>query len=487
MRVLALFTCLSAAILEAGCVVGSDYHDPVPAGVPARWAGAAPDASSRISDGDVDSTWWRSFRDPELSSLVDRLAVQNLDLKSAAERVMQSVAQRQIAVSQGLPHIEGQSVNTYNRASENGTLSLLTPAPGAPLAYGFFSEGLTSAWELDLFGRVRRAVEAANAATSAAIEDRHAIALASTAELAQTYMQLRGVQVRLAIAARNLKLAEENEGLVETRLGNGVATTLDLAQAKAQRATIAATLPPLRTEEVELTNSIGLLLGEPPRALEGELGPKAIPQVPRHVAVGLPGNLIRRRPDVREAEARLHEATAQTGVAIANFYPDVTLNGNLDAESLHLANLFSPGSVTFAVGPSISIPIFEGGRLHGTLTLRESQQREAAITFQKTVLLAWKEVDDAITAYAQAWRRRAAIEKAVAQNKIALDAAKQRYIEGEIDFLNVNSTQSQLLESENELADTDTEIATDLVALYRALGGGWPISDAIVIAGPFPR
>ena len=478
LRVQALAACLLCAALKSGCVVGPDYHEPISAAVPAHWTPPPANLPSRLSDDDVDNTWWKSFHDAELSSLVDRLAVQNLDLQSAAERVVQGVAQRQIAVSQSLPHIEGQSQSSYDRVSENGTLSLLTPAPGAPLAYGFYRDGLTSAWELDLFGCVRRAVEAADAATLAAIEDRHAIALASAAELAQTYMQLRGVQVRLAIAARNVKLADENVALVQSQFGNGVATTLDLAQAKSQKATIAATLPPLRTQQVELINALGLLLGEPPRALEAELGTKFIPSVPRHVAVGLPGTLIRRRPDVREAEARLHEATAQTGVAIANFYPDVTLNGNLDAESLHLANLFSPGSIAFAVGPSISIPIFEGGRLHGTLTLRESQQREAAVLFQKTVLQAWGEVDDAMTAYEQAQRRRAEITQAVAQNKIALQAAKQRYIEGDIDFLNVNSTQSQLLQSENALADTDTEIAVDLVSLYRALGGGWQISDA---------
>jgi NodT family efflux transporter outer membrane factor (OMF) lipoprotein len=483
-RVLAFTACLLGAMLESGCIAGPDYHDPIPVAAPARWAPAPANMSSQISDTDIDSTWWRSFRDPELSSLVDRLAVQNLDLKSAAERVVQSVAQRQIAVSQGLPHVEGQSQSTYNRQSANGLLSLLTPAPGAPLAYGLFSDGFTSAWELDLFGRVRRAVEAADAATLAAIENRHAIALASTAELAQTYMQLRGVQVRLAIAIRNVKIANENVTLVQSQLGNGVATTLDLAQARAQKATITATLPPLRTQQIELINALGLLLGEPPRALQAELGAKSIPAVPRRVAVGLPGTLIRRRPDVREAEARLHQATAQTGVAIANFYPDVTLNGSLDVESLHLTNLFSPNSIAFAVGPSISIPIFEGGRLHGTLTLRESQQREAAIAFQKTVLQAWQEVDDAMTAYEEAQRRRAQVIQAVAQNRIALSAATQRYIEGDIDFLNVNSTQSQLLDSENALANTDTEIATDLVNLYRALGGGWEISDATLVAAP---
>ena len=440
---------------------------------------------SRTVEGTIDIVWWKSFRDVELSSLVERLAAQSLDLKTAAERVVQSVAQRQVAASQGLPHVEGQSLDTYNRQSPNGPLSLLTPAPGAPLEYALFRDGLTSSWQLDLFGRVRRAVEAADANTLAAVENRHGVALAAVAELAQSYMQLRGTQNRLGIAKRNLRLAEENVELVNTRFGNGVATTLDLAQARAQQATIAATLPPLRAREAELINAIGLLLGEAPRALETELHHAQImPRVPRKVPVGLPGTLIRRRPDVREAEARLHEATAQTGVAVANFYPDVTLNGAAGLESLHLSNLFSPASAAFAVGPSISIPIFEGGQLRGALTLSESQQREAAIFFQETVLRAWKEVDDALTAYREAQRRRVDIARSVTENQSALQAARQRYSEGATDFLNVTATQSQLLQSENDLADSETQIATDLVNLYRALGGGWEVLD---IAGDTDR
>src|SRR6202022_1393312 len=450
--------CLSGPMLGiglAGCIVGPDYQKPEIAAAP-RTPMETVDVPSRTVEGKIDSTWWKSFRDSQLSSLVERLAAQNLDLKTAAERVVQSVAQRQVAISQGLPHIEGQTLTTYNGYSQNGTLSLLTPAPGAPLEYALFRDGLTSSWQLDLFGRVRRAVEAADAETLAAVENRHGVALAAVAELAQSYMLLRGTQDRLEIAKRNLRLADENVELGNTRFGGGVATTLDLAQARAQRATIAATLPPLRIQEVELINAIGLLLGDPPRALEPELHrSQMLPRMPRRVPVGLPGTLVRRRPDVREAEARLHGATAQTGVAVANFYPDVTLNGTASVESFQLSNLFTPNSVIFAVGPSISIPIFEGGQLRGTLALRESQQREAAIFFQKTVLQAWKEVDDALTAYREVQRRRADVARSVTENQAALQAAKQRYSEGAIDFLNVIATQAQLLQSENDLADSD--------------------------------
>jgi NodT family efflux transporter outer membrane factor (OMF) lipoprotein len=346
------------------------------------------------------------------------------------------------------------------------------------LEYALFRDGLTSSWQLDLFGRVRRAVEAADANTLATVEYRHGVALTAITELAQSYILLRGTQNRLRIAKRNLLLAEENQELVNTRFRNGVATTLDLAQARAQRATIAATLPTLRAREAELINAIGLLLGEAPRALEVELHRSQImPHVPRRVPVGVPGTIVRRRPDVREAEARLHEATAQTGVAVASFYPDVTLNGAANVESLHLSNLFSPASAAFAVGPSISMPIVEGGQLRGALALSESRQREAAISFQKTVLRAWKEVDDALTAYREAQRRRTDIARSVTENQSALQAARQRYSEGATNFLDVTATQAQLLQSENDLADSDTEIATDLVNLCRALGGGWELAD----------
>jgi NodT family efflux transporter outer membrane factor (OMF) lipoprotein len=471
-----------------GCTVGPDYRSPEITEAPRRSAPDGGSVPSRTVEGAVDIAWWKSFRDLQLSSLVERLAAQNLDLETAAERVIQSVAQRQVAASQGLPHIEGQSSSTYNRQSPNGTLSLLTPAPGAPLEYNLFRDGLTSSWQLDLFGRVRRAVEAADANALAAVENRHGVALAAVAELAQSYMQLRGTQNRIGIAKRNLGLAEENVELVNTRFRNGVATTLDMAQARAQQATIAATVPPLRAREAELINAIGLLLGEAPRALEAQLRrSQIIPRVPRKVPVGLPGTSVRRRPDVREAEARLHQATAQTGVAVANFYPDLTLNGAVGVESLRLTNLFTPASTAFAVGPSISIPIFEGGRLRGALALSESQQREAAVFFQETVLRAWKEVDDALTAYREAQRRRIDVARSVTENQAALQAARQRYSEGATNFLDVTATQAQLLQSENDLSDSDTQIAIGLVNLYRALGGGWEVADVAFGSDRAPR
>jgi NodT family efflux transporter outer membrane factor (OMF) lipoprotein len=331
---------------------------------------------------------------------------------------------------------------------------------------------------------VRRAVEAQEADTLASVEDRRGIAVASLAELAQNYLQLRGTQAVRALTERDLAVAEDDIRLVKSRIGNGYATVLDLAQAEGQRDTIASLLPPLKARQAQLINALGLLLAEPPRALEHELAPPAaLPAVPPIVPVGLPGTLVRQRPDVQEAEAQLHAAVAETGVAVADFYPDITLTGDLNVQSFHTSNLFTLGSLGFGVGPSISIPIFEGGQLRGNLMLQESRQREAAISFQQTVLKAWQEVDDALTAYAEAQRQRMETARAVDQNQVALKAAQQRYAAGLVDMLNVDVSLSQLLRSETSLADNDVEIGTDLVNLYRALGGGWEIAEPVKSAG----
>ena len=466
------------AMLLGGCTVGPDFVRPV-VDAPSRWWGSAQDVPRTVTyGGEVDAAWWDSFHDPELSALVGRLAKQNLGLQEAAERVQQGRAQRQVAASQGLPHLDAQAQYQRERQSPTGPISLFQAVPGAPLSFDVFTDSLNASWELDLFGRVRRAVEAQDADTEAAIEARHGIALMAISDLAQDYLQLRGTQRLEAITSQYVAEAERNAALVHDRFDNGVSTTLDIANAEAQRASIAAMLPQLRATRAELINAIGFLLAEPPRALEGELAaPAPLPDVPPSVPIGLPGELARRRPDVREAEARLHAATAETGVAVTDFYPDVTLNGMAGTQSLQFARVFDLHSGMFQVGPSIDLPIFEGGRLRGTLRLRRSQQREAALQFRSTVLQAWQEVDNALTAYAEAQRRREQVAEAVRQYTAALAAARQRYQEGAIDFLNVIAAESSVLQNENVLANSDTQIATDLVALYRALGGGWELAD----------
>ena len=465
--------------LLAGCTVGPDFEHPN-AHAPSQWWGASPQniVSLPTFGGSVDTTWWDNFHDPELSSLVGRLARQNLDLQAAAERVRQGRAQERIAASQGLPTLDANAVYQRVRISPPVVSTLVTPAKNAPTEFDLWQPDLSSSWEVDLFGRVRRAVEAQRADTEAAIEARHAIALAAISDLAEDYMQLRGTQATEEITEASLAEAARNAALVRNQFSDGVSNTLDIANAEAQQATIASELPPLLAQEASLINAIGLLLAEPPRALHSELAtPAPQPPVPPTVPIGLPAELARRRPDVREAEARLHAATAETGVAVADFYPDLRLVGQIGTQALQFPQAFNLFSGYYMVGPALDVPLFEGGRLRGTLRLRRSQQREAAIDYHSTVLQAWQEVDNALTAYEEAQHRQSDVAEAVRQDTIALAAARQRYADGVVDFLNVLSAQAALLQNQSALAESNAEIETDLVALYRALGGGWEIAD----------
>ena len=468
---------VAVALGLAGCAVGPDFRRPADVSPPV-WVGEAPRGA--INANPVDPTWWNSFHDRELSSLVERLVLQNIDLQSATERIQQADAQRQITRAQGLPMVNEEASYKHERQSPSGFLSLVQPAPYAPLTYDIWQNGLNASWELDLFGRVRRAVEAQRANTEAAIEARHTVALDAIATLALDYLQLRGTENRVAIAKRHLAVADHDLALVHDQFANGVATTLSVAQAEAQRGAIASTLPPLEATEAQLVNAIGLLLADPPRALEAELEGTAVSlATPPIVPVGIPSALLRRRPDIREAEASLHAATANTGVAIAAFYPDVSLTGQFDENGRIIGNAFSLPSRAFMVGPSIDMPLFEGGRLVGTLRLRRSRQREAALSYRNTVLGAWRDVDDAQTAYLDARRTRDEVAGTVDADQRALRAATQGFQQGAVDFLNVASAEASLLSAEDQLATTATNLETDLVSLYKALGGGWQIADGV--------
>ena len=467
----ALAALLCVAI--AGCTVGPNFKPPEVAVQP-HFEPTPKDVPSLTRETAVDEAWWRSFGDAELNSLIERLARQNLDLQSAAERIAEARAERTIARAQGLPHVNGRVAYTRERASKNGMTALFEPAPGAPLDFDLDDVMLQASWELDLFGRVRRAVEAAGASAEATVEARRALEVSALADLAQTYMDLRGVQAREEVVRRNLDAADRRRKLIRDRLRNGVATDADVAQADAQAASIGEDMPTLVATEARLVNSLGLLLGEPPRTLRDELLPHR-PQAgePPTIPIGLPADLLRRRPDIREAEARLHVATAETGVAVADFFPDVNLTGNAGVESLSTNRLFDWSSRMFMAGPSVTLPIFQGGELRGQLRLRRAEQREAAIAYRVVVLQAWHDVDNALTNYGEMQHRRRNALGAERDNRVALRVAEQRYLQGVNNFIDVTVAQGELLRAQDALVQAQTDVRVDLVALYKALGGGW--------------
>ncbi|HEX9470245.1 MAG TPA: efflux transporter outer membrane subunit [Bradyrhizobium sp.] len=285
---------------------------------------------------------------------------------------------------------------------------------------------------------------------------------------------MRGVQAQIKIANDNLKVDQDILQLVQERQRGGVQNGLDVENAAAQVESIRAQLPALQQQESQYINALSLLLDQPPNALHSEpVRPKAIPLSPPRVPLGIPSELARRRPDIRSAEDQLHTATADIGVAVGSFYPTVQLNGTVGFDALDVRNLWKGSSLQYMVGPSISLPIFAGGRLKGTLELRKAQQQEAAITYHKTVLQAWHDVVNALVAHRLEQQRRARLKLQADHSRQALGLARDRYRDGVADFLTVLDTERSLLQAEQQYTTSTTNVSLDLVQLFKALGGGW--------------
>jgi len=462
---------LFAAMLSLGaCSVGPDFERPQ-AQLPQTWqtlphAGSAPGSPA-------DSQWWQQLGDPQLTDLVERAAKANFDVRAASNRLEQSRVMRQVTGSQQLPGVAGNG--SYRRA-RNSAEGLNDPSGESGQApFELWSGALDASWEVDLWGHVARNVEAADAQIQLTQAQHDGVLLSIAAQTATDYIRLRGVQAKLGVARQNLEIARQSRQLTQTRFENGVTTNLDTSNAAAQVASIEAVLPELSAEQDRLINALSYLLAAPPQALTAELiEPKSIPHPAPDVPLGLPSELAQRRPDIQQSEAALHQATAEIGVAQADFYPRISLGASFGTQAKDGSDVGSWSARQWSYGPSLYLPIFQGGRLTGTLELRKKQQQEAALNYQRVVLNAWHEVDNAMTDYAAQKQRHTALMEAVSQNNIALSTARDRYTQGAADFINVLGVQRALLETQSALVDSATAAAIDRVRLYRALGGGWP-------------
>jgi NodT family efflux transporter outer membrane factor (OMF) lipoprotein len=470
---------LVAPLLAAGCSVGPNFVSPDPHLPETSFTddrGAVADA--RLPPP-TDPAWWAVFRDPILTDLERRVAAANLDVLTATIRLAESRFQRGVAAAAELPSLNGDAKYTRELYSQNGIVSLLGGlAPsGTPLnvpAINDYNVGFDASWELDLWGRVRRQVEAADAAVDQAADQRRDALVSSLAELARDYIQLRGVQTQIRIATDNIKVDRNVLGLAQERQQRGLQNGLDVENAAAQVESVRAQIPALEQQESQYINALSLLLDQPPGALKAELArPHSEPASPPRVPLGIPSELARRRPDIRVAEAQLHAATANIGVAVGAFYPSVQLNGTVGVDALDFTNLWKGSSLQYMVGPSVSLPIFAGGRLRSTLELRDAQQQEAAVFYHKTVLQAWHDVVNALVAHRLEQNRRARLRSQADHSRQALGLARARYTDGVTDFLTVLDTERTLLQAEQQYAASTTNVALDLVQLFKALGGGW--------------
>jgi NodT family efflux transporter outer membrane factor (OMF) lipoprotein len=476
---------LSIAVLLSACAVGPDFSPPEPQ-EPPRWGEPARVSSPGLASTDaVDEQWWLRFNDPVLTQLIERARAANPDIRTAMLRVEESRVQRRIAGGGAAPTLSTSASYQRQRQSEHGTatrmIEVIAPPSNQDAIIGALSEpydvyqaGFDAAWELDLWGRVRRTIEAASARQDASLADLRSMKVSVIAETARTYFELRGVEQQLRISADDVSASASALELTQVRARGGLVTQLDVVTQQARLADARGLAPALEHRRTQLANALAILLGEAPGALDQLLAaPQVAAEPPPEVAIGVASDVARRRPDIRAAESRLHAATAEIGVATADLYPRFTLTGGFLLESLDAADLTEWGSRQWSIGPSLSLPLFDGGRRRGAVELRKLQQQEAAVDYQRTVLRAWREIDDALSAYAAERLRNRELADALAASREAYEIAGVRYEHGLVNFLVALDAQRTLLQAQRAYSDSNTALRTHLVALYKALGGGW--------------
>lgn len=462
----------SVTALLAGCVAGPDYRPDAPQ-APLAWSALE---AERLEDESTElATWWRCFGDARLDALMQRARAANLDLELATARVREARARAGQVRAERLPQLDATGAATRARSSENG----LFDVPGEE--HELYSAGFDARWELDFFGRIERASEAADAEIEASIEDRRAVLVSLYGEVARAYVELRGHQLSAAIARRNAQAARSTVELTRARQGGGIDSALDVARAEALLASTEASLPRHEAGARVALHRLGILLAEHPGALEAELGEvAAVPAAPERVFVGLPSDLLERRPDLRAAERRLAAATARIGSAQAERYPSFSLSAGFGLESTSSSDFADAASRAWSIGPELRWPLFAGGRIDAQVELQDALAEQARLAQRQAWLLALEEVENALVRYLREWDQRRALESAVAANRRSVELAGELSRNGLTSFLDVLDAERSAYAAELELAASETASALHVVALYKALGGGWDPAGEVV-------
>jgi NodT family efflux transporter outer membrane factor (OMF) lipoprotein len=470
-----------------GCAVGPDYHRPeLP--TPAVYGEAmtrptSQPATTQLSTVDPGRPtwveWWTKFNDPELNSLVARALTANHELIIARARVVEARAVERVAESAYYPTIDLSAAFAKSRGSA-GAFGFPYGIPGADR--NLYQIGFDATYEVDLFGGIRRSVEAAGAVAQATEDERRAVQVTLLGEVARSYIGLRALQRRLSVARANLEDQRRTLDIVRRRMVNGLAANFDVVRARAQVAATDSAIPPLEAGIRQTVHSLSVLLGEPPMALSGELEADApIPPVPPSVPVGLPSELLRRRPDVMRAERVLAAATAEQGIATADLFPHLLLGGTAGVQSTHADQLFNQhgkSSGFYLAGPAASWTIFDGGRRWANVDRSKARVWAAATGYEAAVLQALRDVESSLTAYSHDQARRDTLMALAAEDQEAVRIARSEYAQGLIDLLDVIEVQRNLYAAQDALAQADQAVSSDLVSLYKALGGGWESPDA---------
>ncbi len=468
-----------AIAATTGCItVGPDYVEPE-LETPDAWHTAA---TAGITDGTATlQTWWSEFDDPVLSDLIHRSTESNLSLREALWRVEEARALRGVADSAWSPQVTATGQSSRSEASDNGLGADFAP-PGGFEPQTLHDYGVGASWEIDLFGRIRRQVEAADATTQGSVEAYRDVMVSLYAEVALSYVSVRSSQQRIILAKTNVNAQEETLQLTRDRFASGLVSALDVAQAESNVANTRSLIPQLETTVYKAMNRLAVLLGEWPGSLDDELSqPGSIPHEPATVIVSLPAELLRQRPDVRVAERALAAQTARIGVATADLYPSFSLAGFLGLQSSSGGDFFDSGSLTWNVGLPIRWNIFSGGRIRNQIRAEEARTEQALAAYEQTVLAALEESENAMVAYGNEVTRRAHLTDSVTATQRSLDLVLTQYRAGLTDFQNVLDTQRTLLLRQDEQAVAEGTVIANLVRLYRALGGGWDPEQEVAV------
>jgi NodT family efflux transporter outer membrane factor (OMF) lipoprotein len=471
---------LAALVFVSGCVeVGPDFTEPS-SSVTQRWM---EEGDARVdATRDIDQRWWTVFGDDVLDRLIQTAYQQNLSLLSAGVRVLQARAQLAVAVGEFYPQTQQAfgSVD-YNRQSARAPFQ--TGGPSSLLSYWQAQFGLQAAWELDFWGRFRRAIQSADAALLGSIASYDDVLVSLTGDVATNYVQIRTLEARLQIARDNVEVQRQALNIAQIRFEGGTTTQRDVEQAKTVLASTEATIPQLATALQQTKNVLSVLLGIPPSPLNDMLaGSKGIPVAPTKVAVGIPAELLRRRPDVRAAELQAAAQSAQIGVAKADLYPAFSLTGNFgflasDWSRYDLTDIFLAKSRAFTVGPSFQWNILNYGQITNNVRVQDAAFQALVANYQNTVLTAQQEVEDGLIAFLNSQLQTDFLELSAAAAKRSLDLATLQYQEGIADFTTVLVASQNLLQEQDSLAVSQGNIPTSLIRTYRALGGGWEIRE----------
>lgn len=455
---------LLATSMLTACAVGPDYARP-----DTKVTAAFQQVGAGVSQAEPVGAFWTGFNDPLLTRLVDEALQHNTDLRVAVARLDQARALTRQSTLDLFPTVTADGGFTTARTPASRTL------PGASRDSDSYDAGVNAAWEIDLFGRVRRGIEADRAETEAVAADLRAVQVSVAAEVVGTYFELRGRQEQLAVARRNADNQRDTLKLTETRLDAGRGTDFDTARARAQHKLTLARLPQLETAVAAATHRLSVLTGREPGALTADLAAAApLAALPQDVAVGAPSDLLRRRPDIQAAERRVAAATARVGVATADLFPRLTLGGTLSTISPTLGGLFSASSESYAAGPLISWAFLDLGRVRARIDASDAAARASLAAYEGAVLKALEESENALVAYDRTRKETEHLEDAAAAGREGARLARVRFENGIADFLPVLDAERSQLEAEDRLAETRTRAATSLVAVYKAVAGGWP-------------